>query len=127
MTTTDGAAGPGTRVLVEVSNAMVSLHKEHFGRGPTRVRSNFAGRDSLLCVLEGALLQAERSMVEMGLENRVGENRMYMQTATRATFVSAIEAIVGRKVRAFGSAIDAEEDTVMEAFVFEPSPGAADE
>jgi hypothetical protein len=33
--------------------------KEQFGRGPTRVRSHFAGPDALLCVMDDALLPAE--------------------------------------------------------------------
>jgi uncharacterized protein YbcI len=50
----------GTSKLLEVSNAMVALHKEQFGRGPTRARANFAGPDALMCVWEDALLPAER-------------------------------------------------------------------
>src|SRR5215207_6301957 len=34
---------------MEVSNAMVRIYKELFGRGPTRARSNFADRDTLDC------------------------------------------------------------------------------
>ena len=30
-----------------VSNAMVALHKEQFGRGPTRATSHFAGDDTI--------------------------------------------------------------------------------
>ena len=49
-----------------VSNTMVKLHKEQFGRGPTNARSYFAGPDTLVCTLEDALLPAERAMVSMG-------------------------------------------------------------
>jgi len=40
-----------------ISNAMVKLHKEQFGRGPTRARTHFAGPDALVCVLEDVLLR----------------------------------------------------------------------
>ena len=43
-------------LLSAVSNALVTLHKEQFGRGPTRARANFAGDDTLVCVMEEALL-----------------------------------------------------------------------
>ena len=56
---------PGN-ALQAVSNAMVKLHKEQFGRGPTNARSYFAGPDTLVCTLEDSLLPAERTMVEMG-------------------------------------------------------------
>jgi uncharacterized protein YbcI len=107
-------------VLAAVSNAMVALHKEQFGRGPTNVRSHFAGPDALLCILEDVLLPAERKMVEMGDAQRVREGRTAFQVATTAQFVTAIEQIVQRKVRAFGSATDADQNVVFENFTFEP-------
>ena len=69
-------------VLAPVSSAMVALHKEQFGRGPRRARSNFAGADALVCVLEDALLPAELTMVKMGDQQRVRESRMSLQVAT---------------------------------------------
>lgn len=51
------ALGPGPSVeadlpsskLAEISRAMVALYKDQLGRGPTRVRSDFAGTDTLIC------------------------------------------------------------------------------
>ena len=107
-------------VLAAVSSAMVSLHKEQFGRGPTRARSNFAGDDVLVCVLEEALLPAERTMVLMGDQQRVRESRTAFQAATRDQFVGAVEAIVGRRVVAFASATDADAGVVWEVFNLKP-------
>src|SRR4051812_35498266 len=108
-----------TNPLVEVSNAMVALHKEQFGRGPTAARSEFAGQDTLVCVLEQALLPAEIAMVELGQQLRVQESRLFLQNATADRMTAMIEGIVGRKVRAFGSACDPRTGTVMEIFTFE--------
>ena len=110
------ALGP----MSAVSKAMVALHKEQFGRGPTGARSHFAGPDALVCVMEDALLPAERAMVEMGEAQRVRESRMWFQVATSQRFIDAVEAIVARKVYAFSSATDPERGVVMEVFVFEP-------
>jgi uncharacterized protein YbcI len=110
---------PGGRLLQEVSNAMVALHKEQFGRGPTRVQSHLAGPDALLCVMEDALLPAERTMVAMGEQQRVRESRMFFQVATADQFVAAVETITGRTVRAFASATDPDRGVVMENFIFE--------
>ena len=107
-------------VLLAVSNAMVALHKEQFGRGPTRARTDFAGPDGMLCVLEDALLPAERAMVAMGEQTRVRESRQFMQAATRHDFEVVVEAIVGRRVRSFTSATDPDAGTVFEIFIFEP-------
>src|SRR5918997_1594394 len=67
------ASTSGANVLVGVSNAIVKLHKKQFGRGPTYARAEFAGPDALVCILEGALLPAERALVELGEESRVRE------------------------------------------------------
>jgi uncharacterized protein YbcI len=106
--------------LQSVSNAMVRLHKEQFGRGPTNARSYFAGPDTLVCTLEDALLPAERTMVEMGEHHRVRESRMFLQVASQEQFVGAVEDLVSRKVRAFASAIDPGPGVVFEIFSFEP-------
>jgi uncharacterized protein YbcI len=112
-------------MLAAVSNAVVTLHKEQFGRGPTRARSNFAGDDTLVCVLEDVLLPAERVMVEMGDQQRVRESRVALQAATSQKFITTIEGIVRREVTAFASAIDPDRGVVWEVFNFVPSPASA--
>jgi uncharacterized protein YbcI len=109
-----------TSLLADVSNAMVALHKTQFGRGPISTRSHFAGPNALVCVLEDALLPAERKLAEMGAHERVGETRLAFQAATADEFVAAVEQIVGRKVRAFASATDVVQNVVFENFLFEP-------
>jgi len=107
-------------LLQDVSNAMVALHKDQFGRGPTKAQSHLAGADALLCVMDDALLPAERAMVDMGEQQRVREARMFLQVATADQFVATVERITGRTVRAFASATDPDQGVVMENFVFEP-------
>jgi uncharacterized protein YbcI len=111
----------GPETLQAVSNAMVRLHKEQFGRGPTNARSHFAGPDTLVCTLDDALLPAERTMVEMGEQHRVRESRLFLQVATAEEFVGAVEGIVDRKVRGFTSAIDPDAALVWEIFAFVPA------
>ena len=113
-------------ILQAVSNAMVKLHKEQLGRGPTDARSYFAGPDTLVCTLEDALLPAERTMVEMDEHQRVRESRMFLQVASQKQFVGAIETLLSRKVRAFSSAIDPEPGVVYEIFSFEPENAGPD-
>jgi uncharacterized protein YbcI len=108
-----------TSLLGGVSNAMVALHKEQFGRGPISARSHFAGPNALVCVLEDVLLPAERKLVGMGDHQRVRETRVAFQVATANEFVAAVEQIVGRKVRAFASATDVVQNVVFENFLFE--------
>jgi len=110
----------GSTVLQTVSSAMVKLHKEQFGRGPTHARAEFAGPDTLVCVLHEVLLPAERKLVEMGSQDRVRDSRVAFQAATASEFTSAVEELLDRKVRAFASSVDPDSDVVFETFLFEP-------
>ena len=112
--------------LLAVSTALVKLHKEQFGRGPTHARTDFAGADSLVCTLEDAMLPAEHAMVEMGEQHRVRESRSFLQVATADQFIATVEGLLHRKVRAFASAIDPDAGVVWEVFTFEPIEGRAD-
>jgi uncharacterized protein YbcI len=107
-------------LLLSVSNALVGLHKEQFGRGPAAARANFAGPDALMCILEDALLPAERTLVELGEAQRMSESRLLMQNAAHDRFVERVEEITGRKVRSFSSACDPQTAVVIEIFLFEP-------
>src|SRR5919112_6426878 len=86
-------------LLMDLSNEMVRLHKDLFGRGPTRARSSWAGPDTLVCILEDTLTPAERNLVRMGEHQRMRDTRMYFQHATVAEFCSPVERLTGRKVR----------------------------
>jgi len=110
----------GISPLAAVSNALVALHKEHFGRGPTRARTEWAGNDAAVCFLEDALLPAEKSMVSMGESFRVMESRLFFQGATADRFIEVVERILDRKVRSFSSATDPHAGIVTEIYVFEP-------
>src|SRR5918997_1922369 len=102
--------------LAELSNAMVRIYKEQFGRGPTKTRTNYAGADILITTLEDSMTPAERSMVEMGEHQRLRDTRMFFQYASVKQFIRAVEDITGRKVRAFVSGIDTEQDVSSEVF-----------
>ena len=125
MTGADGSNQRRESVLAAVSAAMVRLHKEQFGRGPTRARTNFAGDNTLVCVLEDAMLPAERTMAEMGEQQRVRETRVAFQAATRDQFVAAVEQLVSRPVVAFASAVDPDQGVVWEVFNLGPTDGQA--
>jgi uncharacterized protein YbcI len=106
--------------LMVISNAMVQLHKEQFGRGPVKARTNYAGNDTIICTLEDVLLPAEHKLIEIGEGTRVRETRVAFQVATEPDFVATVEQIVYRKVRAFASAIDIKSNIVWEIFALEP-------
>jgi uncharacterized protein YbcI len=107
-------------VVLNLSNEMVRIYKEIFGRGPTRTRADWAGRDALLCTLEDSLTPAERKLAELGEHQRLRDVRTFFQHACERDFRASVEQITGRRVRAFVSGIDTENDVSSEVFYLEP-------
>ena len=113
------AARTNGEVLLQLSNEMVRIYKEMFGRGPTRARADWAGTDAVVCTLEDTLTPAERKMAKLGEHQRLREVRMFFQHASEADFRASVERITGRSVRAFVSGIDTDQDVSSEVFYFE--------
>jgi uncharacterized protein YbcI len=102
-----------------VSNAMVRIYKEQFGRGPTKAQTHFAGQDIVISTLKDSLTPAERNLVALGEHQRLRDMRMFFQHAAKDEFCSTVEQIIGRKVVAFVSGIDTHEDVSTEVFYLE--------
>jgi uncharacterized protein YbcI len=110
--------------LQEITNSMVRLYKELFGRGPTKARTNYAGPDTLIATIENSLTPSERAMIALGEHQRVREIRMFFQHASERDFTDTVEQITNRKVWAFVSGIDSGKDVSAEIFYLEPvAPG----
>jgi uncharacterized protein YbcI len=108
-------------MLMEVSNAMVRIYKELFGRGPARTRSHWSGPDAITVFLEETLTSTERTMVKLGEHQRLRDLRLIFQYAQVRDFCEPVERITGRTVRSFISGIDTEVDGLaVETFIFYP-------
>ena len=116
----DEEARAADNVLSAISNEMVRLYKEQFGRGPTKTRTHWAGPDTLVVTLEQTFTPAERSLARMGEHQRLRDLRLLFQYASVATFCEPVERLVGRKVRAFVSGIDTKADLATELYVLHP-------
>jgi len=110
-----------TTVLTDISQTMVRLYKELFGRGPTKVRSHWVGPDALSCFLEDTLTRAEQNLVRLGEHERLRDTRLCFQYATIREFCEPVERLTGRKVRSFHSSIDTQVNGLsIETFIFYP-------
>jgi uncharacterized protein YbcI len=112
-------------MLSALSNEMVALYKTQLGRGPTKVRTNWAGADVLVVTLEDSLTPAEHRLVEMGEHARLRETRTFFQYATAEEFIDRAERLSKRRVRAFVSGIDTAADISAEVFYLEPEEAAS--
>jgi uncharacterized protein YbcI len=113
----------GTReqsILSAISNEMVRIYKEQFGRGPTKTRTHWSGPDIVVVTLEDTFTPAEHSLRKLGEHERLRELRLLFQYAETSVFCEPVERLTGRKVRAFISGIDTEADFACEMFVLHP-------
>jgi uncharacterized protein YbcI len=116
----DGAT-PEQGMLSSISNEMVRIYKDQFGRGPTKTRTRWAGDDVVVVTLERTFTPAENKLRELGEHAKLRELRLLFQYAETDRFCAPVERMTGRKVRAFVSGIDTESDVATEIFVLHPA------
>lgn len=102
--------------LVELSNAMVALHREHFGRGPGAAKS-FVADEMVICVLSDIYTAVERTLIRAGQSEHVRQTRALHQEALRDAYKVSVEAIVARPVAAFLSVVHVDPDVAIEVFL----------
>jgi uncharacterized protein YbcI len=120
-TSPDGRGDRSTSVVAGISDEMVRIYKEQFGRGPDRVRTYWSSDDVVMTILEDTLTPGERSLALLGEHQRLRDTRTFLQYATVRDFCEPIERLTGRKVKAFISGIDTEVDGLaIETFVLHP-------
>jgi uncharacterized protein YbcI len=108
-------------VVAAVSDAMVHLYKEQFGRGPSHVRTYWCADDILVTTLEHTLTPAERNLAALGEHQRLRDTRIFFQYATVREFCETVEQLTGRTVKSFISGIDTEVDGLsVETFILHP-------
>jgi uncharacterized protein YbcI len=107
-------------VLTAISDGMVGLLKEFYGRGPTRTKSYYEG-DLVVCVLRGGFSRVEQTLLEGGRGPAVIQQRMDFQDLMRERFEGVIEAATGRRVIGFMSGNQQDPDLMCEVFVLAPT------
>jgi uncharacterized protein YbcI len=112
----DDSAPERGPLLATISNTIVGLYKQYYGKGPTKARSYYLD-DMIVCVLRGGLTRAELTLAQSGRTDAVLRQRQEFQAAVRDQFVEAIEELTGRRVAAFMSATNAEPDVNIEIFM----------
>ena len=101
---------------LRISNEIVHLHSEYYGRGPSKAKT-YIQDDLVVVVLEETFTRAERTLVERGEIDAIQNIRRRFQQQMKEEFTSCIEQATGRKVRAFLSETNLEEDVSCEIFL----------
>lgn len=108
--------------MLEISNAMVRLHKQAFGRGPTQASAQFAGANILIVLLADTMTIAERNLLALGENGRLREQRLFLEHALEDEMRSVVERILNRRTIAFVPGFDVHHDVAALMFTLEPSP-----
>ena len=110
-------------LLAQVTNAVVHLHRTHYGKGPTRSKSYFLD-DVLVCIMSDVFTTVERTLIDAGESDKVRQTRLAFEEAMRDRFAEAIEKVVGRRVLGFTSQVLVDKDVAIQLFVLDPASGA---
>lgn len=113
----------GGEMLSAISNSIVGLLREHYGRGPTKAKT-YVLDDLVVCVMRNGFTAIERTMMKGGQQERVVELRQDFQVLMETHYRSEVERLTGRKVIAFLSQAHVEPDLTIEMFLMDgPLPG----
>ena len=123
-TRVDGTGERG-KLAAAISNAIVGIHRQYFGRGASRART-VMGADYVICFMEDIYTPVERTLIEAGRFPAVQETRSAFQDTMREKFSESVEQLVGRKVIGFLSQVHVDPDLSVETFILEPADGKPD-
>ncbi len=114
----------GGRLLAQISNSVVAILREHYGRGPMKAKT-YAVDDIIVVVMRGSgFTTLEQTIMDSGQPGRVVAMREEFQNVMAERYKRTVEELTGRKVVAFLSQVQVEPDiTITFFFVDGPLPG----
>jgi uncharacterized protein YbcI len=105
--------------LAEITNGIVRLFSEYYGRGPTRAKTYMLENRYVVTVLRDTMTTVERTLAERGEKDMVRRVRLTFQEAMAASFKGVVEEALGRRVEAYHSQILIDPDVGFEFFMLE--------
>ena len=115
-----GAPRTHSDVQTAISDGIVALLKEFYGRGPTRTKTHYKD-DLVVCLLRGGFSPVEQTLLEGGRGSSVIQQRMDFQDLMRERFERVIENATGRRVIGFMSGNQQDPDIMCEVFILAPT------
>ena len=108
-------------IRTEISDGLVALLKEFYGRGPERTKTYLSG-DLVVCLLRGGFTRVEQTLLDGGHGDDVIRQRMAFQQVMRERFEQVVEDATGRKVVGFMSGNQQDPDMICEVFILADNP-----
>jgi uncharacterized protein YbcI len=103
--------------LAEITNGIVGLFTEYYGRGPTRAKTYLLDDTYVVTVLRDTMTTVEKTLAANGHEDQVRDVRLTFQEAMADSFKSVVERALSRPVAAYHSQLLADADIGFELFV----------
>ena len=117
-TTTESVTSHGEQ-LAAVTNGIVQLFRQYYGRGPNKAKSFLLDGYIVVCVLEDTMTTVEETLVKNGNHDMVRQVRLTFQEVMADEFKGVVENAMGRRVAAYHSQLTMEPDMGFEFFVLE--------
>jgi uncharacterized protein YbcI len=105
--------------LAEVTNGIVGLFAEYYGRGPTRAKSYLLDDTYVVTVLRDSMTTVERTLADVGHGDQVRSVRLTFQEAMAGSFKRVVESAFGRRVASYHSQLLIDADIGFELFVLD--------
>jgi uncharacterized protein YbcI len=115
-----------TPILANISRRIVQLHKEFYGKGPTKAKTYYYD-DIVVVLMRGGFTRVEETLHQSGRGESVKQQRSDFEQAMGHPFRQVIEEETGRKVVAFMSSSHQHPDLLGEIFVLEAAEVLGDE
>ncbi len=106
-------------VSAAISTRIVQLHKEFYGKGPTKARTLYHG-DVVVVIMRGGFTRVEDTLLQSRRGESVLAQRLAFQGAMEDRFKQAISDATGREVLAFISGSHQKPDISAEMFILGP-------
>ena len=103
-----------------ISRSVVTVFKEHLGRGPIKAKT-YLHDDSVLVLMFNGHTVAEDTLGAGGEQKAVASQRVKASEAIRSRLTSIVEAETGRKVIGFMSSSQQDPSLLSLVFVLESS------
>jgi uncharacterized protein YbcI len=122
------AAGAGAAedaagsLRMAISNAMVGMKKQYYGKGPARARTFFMD-EYVFTAMEGGLTRNEETLLAAGKADLVRNYRLAFQESMTDTITKAVEELTGRKVLGYHSQVVFDPPRTFEIFVLDRPVG----
>jgi uncharacterized protein YbcI len=113
-------ATTGGGALASISTGLVRLHRQYYGKGPTKAKT-YAVNDTVITILKGGFTTVERTLIEDGRAPAVHDIRRTFQVAMEQQFKGVVQEATGRTVIAYMSTVHTDPDLAVELFVLEPT------